>query len=640
MTSGLADRLDRQDRLRTPADLGFERQGGAIIAAVRPASRGAGQSYATRIWRFGLDGTARQLTDGPGADELPRPSPVDDRIAFASDRASPGKLSLFLLEGGRARPLGAIPGTIEDIRWTADGRALVVLAADRGLDGGATNGAVRIWWGEPEDPAVTARERARRRLFRVAATDGATVEVGPADRTVWEFDLLGDGAAVALVSADPSERGWYHAEIARLDFAGRGVESLHGSRWQLQSAAADATGRRIAFVEGWSSDRGLVAGEIRVLDLATRRVETIAGQQLSNVTALQWRDNGSLWFAGWSGLGSVYGVVRLDGTIAWMTREDAAIGPSSFLAQIVPAPDGTGFAAIREAVGNPPEIVLKAGPDAAWRTLTALNGAVAEGDADYPEVRPVTWKGPGGLALEGIVLRPRGTRGPLPMVVDIHGGPTWASKLAYDPGFGLPYAAAGFAVFLPNYRGNAGWGQDFAKLNVGDPAGAEFEDILAGVEWCVAEGIAVGDRIGVTGASYGGYLTAWAVAASTRFRAGVMVSGICNHLSCHYSCNHDFSEFIVGGPLSEERFRKLALERSPLLRLAGPAAPTLMIHGAEDRCTPLGQAQEFYAALLEQGGMAELAVYPREGHGFQETAHRRDAWERAVAWFDRHLRQG
>ena len=82
---------------------------------------------------------------------------------------------------------------------------------------------------------------------------------------------------------------------------------------------------------------------------------------------------------------------------------------------------------------------------------------------------------PDRLELEGLVLLPPDARGPLPMVVDIHGGPSWAAKYAFNPGYAVPLAAAGYAVFLPNYRGNAGWGQAFAKLNIGDPAGAEFD---------------------------------------------------------------------------------------------------------------------------------------------------------------------
>jgi dipeptidyl aminopeptidase/acylaminoacyl peptidase len=252
----------------------------------------------------------------------------------------------------------------------------------------------------------------------------------------------------------------------------------------------------------------------------------------------------------------------------------------------------------------------------------------------------VRWQGKDGLALEGLALLPRDrTPGPLPMIVDIHGGPTWAAKYAFDPGFSMPFAAAGYAVFLPNYRGSAGWGQPYARLNIGDPGGAEFEDILAGIDHCVSEGFAAPDRLGVTGASYGGYMTAWTVATTHRFKAAVMVSGISNQWSSHYSCNHDFGEFIVGGPLKEERFRQLAVDRSPLFRLDRPATPTLIIHGEADRCTPLGQGQEFYSALLERGCAAELVVYPREGHGLQERAHRLDAWQRTVAWFDRYLRR-
>src|SRR6185369_9176599 len=157
---------------------------------------------------------------------------------------------------------------------------------------------------------------AKRRLFRVDVANGATVEIGPRDETVWEFDLLGDGA-VALISENASERGWYHTKLARLDFAKRSAEILHRSPWQLQGAAASPSGKRIAFLEGWSSDRGLVAGEMRVLDLASGKVVSIAAKEQSSVTSLQWRDEESLWFAGWSRLGTVYGVVKLDGTFEW-----------------------------------------------------------------------------------------------------------------------------------------------------------------------------------------------------------------------------------------------------------------------------------------------------------------------------------
>jgi dipeptidyl aminopeptidase/acylaminoacyl peptidase len=635
----LAEVVGRLDRVRFPSDISFERGGRALVAAIRPAGRAANESYQSRIWRYTLDGGATQLTHGPNGDYSPRCSPVDDCIAFASDRTVRNKADLFILDRGTARPLGTIPGTIEDIQWTRDSSALIVLAADRGLDGGATNGAIRIWWGGTEDPAITNPADARRRLFRVSATDGTTTEIGPRDATVWEFDLFGDDGAVALISADASERGWYHTKLAGIEFTTRAVKILHQSPWQLQGPAVSPSRRRLAFLEGWSSDRGLVAGEIRILELATGKIVSLAASEQSGISSIAWRDEESLWFAGWSGLGSTYGVVRLDGTFEHVAREDAVIGPNTFLAAISPIPDHAGFVAIREAVGAPPEIVLKATPQSPWAPVTSLNSAIMADYADYPEVRELRWKGKDGLAMEALVLLPKDRKpGPLPAIVDIHGGPTWSAKHAFNPGFALHEAAAGYAVFLPNYRGNTGWGQPYSRLNIGDPGGAEFDDIMAGIDALVAEGIADADRLGVTGASYGGFMTAWAVARTNRFKAAVMVSGISNQWSCHYSCNHDFGEFIVGGPLKEERYRTLAIDRSPLFRLEKPATPTLIIHGELDRCTPLGQGQEFYSALLERGVPAELVVYPREGHGFQESAHKLDKARRVIAWFDCYLK--
>ncbi|MGH6918189.1 MAG: TolB family protein, partial [Geminicoccaceae bacterium] len=200
------------DRLRYPFDLSFRHTGEGLAVAVRPAAREPERSFESRIWLIGMDGSAHQITHGPGSDASPRFAPADGRLAFASDRAMPGRMSLYILEQkGEPQPLGDVPGSLEDAQWSADGATVFVLAADRGLDVAATDGAVRLWWGDPPDPEVSRPGEARRRLYRVRAVDGATLEVGPEAFSVWQFELVGDDRAVALVSADPSERGWYRA---------------------------------------------------------------------------------------------------------------------------------------------------------------------------------------------------------------------------------------------------------------------------------------------------------------------------------------------------------------------------------------------------------------------------------------------
>ena len=148
----------------------------------------------------------------------------------------------------------------------------------------------------------------------------------------------------------------------------------------MQSPAVSPSGRRVAFLEGWSSDRGLVASDIRILDLATGKLTTLAAAEAANVTTMAWRDEDSLWFAGWSKLGSIYGVIGIDGNIAWSRYEDAIIGTNSFSASLIPAPDKSGFAAVRETAGSAAGDHLQdAARKAHGSRSRRLNGAVRQG---------------------------------------------------------------------------------------------------------------------------------------------------------------------------------------------------------------------------------------------------------------------
>ena len=635
------DRAERMlaalDRVRYPTDLSFDHRGRSLAVAVFPAHRDAGTSFESRIWRVSLDGDVQQLTFGPRSDAMPRWSPLEDRLAFASEQPLEGRMSLFELRPGSSPvQLGRIEGSVQDAAWSKDGRFVVVLAVDEGGFGAATDGAVRLSWSDPRpDPEVFRPDQGWRRLLLVDGQTGATKEVGPEGVTVWEFDLVDASTAVALVSEDPSESGWYRARLALLDLETRTARDLWIPDRQVQGPVADPSGSRVAVLEGWSSDRGLVAGDIRILDLASgERIAFDPG--ISDITSVGWLDPEVLWFAGWEEFGSRFGTIGMDGNVRWAVSEDAIVGPNSFHARIAPMPDGGGAIAIREAVRQPPELVrYPAAATAPSDGLTTFNDDLPELDG-YPEVRELEWKGAGDLPIRGLLLVPEGEQ-PFPTVVMIHGGPTWAWKHAFDPGYALPLAAAGFAVFLPNYRGSTGRGQAFTRLNVGDPAGAEFEDIVRGIDHCIELGIAVPGRIGVTGASYGGYLTGWAVCTTDRFAAGVMVSGIVDNLSCHLTCNHAFAEFICGGDHRDPESLELFRQRSPIIHVAGAKTPTLILHGSEDQCTPLGQAEELYQGLVLNGTPTELVVYPREGHGFRERVHAADAQRRTIDWFERYL---
>jgi dipeptidyl aminopeptidase/acylaminoacyl peptidase len=174
---------------------------------------------------------------------------------------------------------------------------------------------------------------------------------------------------------------------------------------------------------------------------------------------------------------------------------------------------------------------------------------------------------------------------------------------------------------------------------IGDGGGIDYRDIMAGVDHCIAEGITDPDRLGIAGLSYGGYMAGWAVGQTDRFRAAVAMSVVSNYVSFHLTSEvWWYDRAILRGEWNDPASRYS--ERSPVTHAHRCTTPTLIIQGAEDRCTPVGQAEELFGAIASSGAEVELVVYPREGHVPIERAHALDAIVRTQAWFDEHLISG
>jgi len=267
-------------------------------------------------------------------------------------------------------------------------------------------------------------------------------------------------------------------------------------------------------------------------------------------------------------------------------------------------------------------------------------------DVELGEQRVVKWTARDGLEIEGVLMLPVGhTGGKFPLVVDVHGGPEsnhvdgWLSRYAVP---GQAMCARGYGVLLPNYRGSTGRGREFAMASYGDPGGKEFDDIVDGVDYLIAEGLVDRDRVGVMGGSYGGYATNWLTTYySERFAAGVAFVAVSDLVSKRFLTNIPYEDEYVhmGKPVRESW--ELMLERSPVKHAEKCRTPLLILHGAGDHRVHFSQSQEMFRALQMAGHPSvRLIYYPGEGHGNTKRFGRADFLNRSLAWFDHYLLEG
>jgi dipeptidyl aminopeptidase/acylaminoacyl peptidase len=251
------------------------------------------------------------------------------------------------------------------------------------------------------------------------------------------------------------------------------------------------------------------------------------------------------------------------------------------------------------------------------------------------EQKIVMWKSDE-FQIEGILtLPPEGVaKPPYKLLVHPHGGPHGRSAPGFDFTVQL-FAANGYAVLQPNFRGSTGYGQKFIDADRGDFGGGDMRDIMSGVDKLIADGIADKDRLFVYGISYGGYMTSWLVGQTNRFRAAVAQNAVTDlNMMWHLSDLQSWTEWEFGGKPWEvpEKMRK----HSPLTYADKVKTPTLILHARDDRRCPLPMGQAYHRALKARGVPTDLVIYPDEGHGIRQPRHREDVLRRVLDWFEKH----
>ena len=272
------------------------------------------------------------------------------------------------------------------------------------------------------------------------------------------------------------------------------------------------------------------------------------------------------------------------------------------------------------------------------RSLTGHNAGF-ERDHEFVEPEDFQFKSFDGTSIQGWLMKPAGWREDrkYPMILSIHGGPHGMYGYAFNPTFQV-YAARGYAVLYLNPRGSSGYGQKFSDGTINEWGGGDYRDLMAGVDEALRRYSWIdGNRLGVTGGSYGGFMTNFIITQTPRFRAAVSAASVSNLISFYSTSLYQDLIHAEFGGFPWDNY-DLLWQWSPLRYVRQAQTPTLFIHGEQDNDVHITQAEEMYMALRRRGVETVLVRYPREGHGLREPRHRVDALERTLAWFDRYLK--
>ena len=593
----------------------------------------------TRIWMVDTSGgKAELLTHGKKSDLCPRWSPDGTKLAFTSagegEKDRP-QLHLIAATGGDARQVCTLPNGVSDLAWSPDGSKIAFISLE-GVEPGS-------------DPRVfTPGQERHRRLWTVRMDDEIPQAVTPDGITVWEYAWSPDGRQFALYSSPrPDETGWYHGQVGLVDAEGGTVHQLtHFSpvSTQARALAWSPDGRQLAYISGKWSDPGRGAGEISLLSLEKGQSRNLTPGIACSPTWCAWFPDGRrLLYTAVEGVSHLVDILdTVDDSIRVIDR--------AFVMQwdqprLSPTPDLNSFATVHSTSQQPPDAyfgklvgegVSGGVTGIEWQRLTRLN-PIAEETWSWATSQHIRYPGADGHTVHALFTPPVNPTGdsPPPLYIDVHGGPSGADSDNWAIDAQL-LASAGYAVLRVNYRGSWGNGATFADAVIGDMGGKDFQDIMAGIDYLIAQGLVDGNRLAIGGWSNGGFLSAWAVTQTTRFKAAMTGAGVYDWLSMHAQSNIPDADVLL---LAADPLEQLEVyyRHSPITFANRVSTPTLILHGENDPAVPVAQAYAFYRALSERNVPVEMAIYPREGHGVGELEHFIDAENRLLRWLERYV---
>jgi len=589
----------------------------------------------TRVWMVSSQGGEPfQFLSGE-QDSSAAWSPDGESIAFLSQREKEGQgrqIYLIRANGGEARKLSDHKDGLSSFRWAEDGKEIFFLADEAkteeqkkaekagedviGVDEGP-NGQGRGHWNQ---------------LWLIDVATQKERQISKDKIIIRDYEPSPDGLKVAVTYRTENARNaGYLSEIAVFDVASGSMTRITDNKAPEGNLAWSPDGKHISYTAADTQEWELRNGKLWLLDPATRQSRLVSGSFEQGVSDYAWTPDGQTIF--FNAQNRTHRIVyRLDvatGKVTPVADVQGVLGISSY------SKDRRLAAGTYSEPRIPSDICVLDTATGERPQLTKANPQVEK--LALAEAEVIRWKSKDGLEIEGILYLPenyqKGTR--LPLILHVHGGPAGVFSSGFSAIYHI-YAGMGFAALAPNVRGSSGYSDALLRGNMHDLGGGDYHDLMTGVDFLVARGIADPDRLGIRGWSYGGILGGWTITQTSRFKAaslGAMVSDWTSEYATGF--NHDVRLWYIGGTPWDNpaKYR----EMSSYTHIKSVQTPTIIIHGEEDTTDTIGQSMMFYTGLKDRGVPVRFLRYPREPHGFREPHHQRSRDVEEIIWMQQHI---